>query len=95
MAGNKTQPVIHLEGALRIHDHAVFVGATNVFHVVPAENDGQSAVDGLGLEACVADRPVGLCVAHDRREKEERVSPFTLVDPLTRSHHGSGHSPRP
>ena len=62
MAGDELQLLVDLQDAALVLDHAVLVGALDVFHIRAAEDEGQAAVDRLGLEAGVADREVGLGV---------------------------------
>ena len=82
VAGHQLQLLAHLENAVGVRDHAMLVRALDVFDVPAPEDDRQTAVDRLRLQPGIDDRLLGLRMAHDLGQDEERVFPLALVDPL-------------
>ena len=80
VARHQPQLLAYFQRAGGVGDHAVLVRAFDVFHVIAAEDEGQTAVHRLCLEARIHDGLVSLGVAHHLSEQEEGVFPFALVD---------------
>ena len=71
--GIRLQLFVEPQDIARIIDHPVLVRTLDVLDVLPAEDHGHTAIDTLCLEPSVADRLVGLGLAHHGRVNEQAV----------------------